>query len=283
VERRPWAVRVWRAFTGLFKYSTLTFVLVLTLGPVLWVWLNAFRTNREIMRNPLGFPTALNWDNFAEAWVQGNFSTYFVNSIIITIPVVLGVVFLSSLGGYGLWRFKFFGNRFIFYIFLLGLMVPFQAIMIPLYFRLRDWELLSTYWGVILPSIAFGLPFGIFLMRAFFSGMLPELADAALVDGCNEFGVFWYVMLPLTKPAFSALGVFQFMWTWNNFIVPYLYLQRDSLRTLPLGLMLFSGRYGSNYELLFAGIMISTLPIVIIYILLQRQVTAGLTAGALKG
>jgi ABC-type glycerol-3-phosphate transport system permease component len=142
---------------------------------------------------------------------------------------------------------------------------------------------LSTYWGVILPSIAFGLPFGIFLMRAFFSGMLTELADAALVDGCNEFGVFWYVMLPLTKPAFSALGVFQFMWTWNNFIIPYLYLQRDSLRTLPLGLMLFSGRYGSNYELLFAGIMISTLPIVIIYIMLQRQVTEGLTAGALKG
>jgi ABC-type glycerol-3-phosphate transport system permease component len=162
-------------------------------------------------------------------------------------------------------------------------MLPFQAIMIPLYYRLRDWELLSTYGAAILPSIALGLPFGIFLMRAFFSGMVQELADAALVDGCNEYGVFWYVMLPLTRPAASALAVFQFMWTWNNFIIPYLYLQREELRTLPLGLMLFSGRYTTEYELLFAGITVATLPIVILYVTMQSKIVEGLTAGALKG
>jgi ABC-type glycerol-3-phosphate transport system permease component len=265
------------------KYLILLLVLVVTLGPVIWVWLTALRTQREIIRDPLGLPTALNWNNFAEAWIVGHFGQYLGNSILITVPVVVGVVFLSALGGYGLTRFEFRGNRLVFYTFLIGLMVPFQAIMIPLYFNLRDLRLLSTYGGMILPSIALGLPFGIFLMRAFFRGLSRELADAALVDGCNEFGVFWRVMLPLTGPAASALAVFQFMWTWNAFLMPLLYLQREQLRPLALGLMFFSGRYDTQYNLLFAGITISTLPIVIAYLVLQRRITQGLTAGALKG
>jgi ABC-type glycerol-3-phosphate transport system permease component len=272
-----------RLIPDTLKYLLLTSVLCLTFGPMLWVWLNSLRTAREIIRDPLGLPTQLVLENFANAWTAGNFGRYFINSIVVTAPVVIAVVLLSALGGYGLWRFKFLGNRVVFYTFLLGLMLPFQAIMIPLYYRLRDWDLLSTYGAAILPSTALGLPFGIFLMRAFFRGMAQELADAALVDGCNEYGVFWYVMLPLTRPAASALAVFQFMWTWNNFIIPYLYLQREELRTLPLGLMLFSGRYGTEYELLFAGITVATLPIVILYVIMQSKVIEGLTAGALKG
>lgn len=264
------------------KYAVLFFVLILTFGPLLWVWVNSLRTTREIMRNPLGWPAEPMWQNFVNAWTIGNFDRYFLNSFIVVIPVVIAVVFLSALGGYGLWRFRFLGNRVVFYVFLLGLMLPFQAIMIPLYYRLRDWGLLSTYGGAIWPSIALGLPFGIFLMRAFFSGMVKELADAGLVDGCNEFNVFWYIMLPLTRPAASALAVFQFMWTWNNFIIPYLYLQREELRTLPLGLMLFSGRFGVQYELLFAGITVATLPIVLLYIVMQSRIIEGLTAGAVK-
>jgi ABC-type glycerol-3-phosphate transport system permease component len=265
------------------KYLILISVLVLTFGPMLWVWLNSLRTSREIMRFPLSLPTELVWNNFTDAWTLGHFGRYFLNSIIVAVPVVVAVVLLSALGGYGLWRFRFLGNRPVFYVFLLGMMLPFQAIMIPLYYQLRDFGLLSTYGGAILPSIALGLPFGIFLMRAFFSGMVTELADAALVDGCNEYGVFWYVMLPLTRPAASALAVFQFMWTWNNFIIPYLYLQREELRTLPLGLMLFSGRYSVQYNLLFAGITIATLPVVVVYVLTQSKIIEGLTAGAVKG
>jgi ABC-type glycerol-3-phosphate transport system permease component len=248
-----------------------------------WVWMTALRTDREIIANPLGFPKEWRWENFSEAWTAGKFGRYFINSIIVAVPVVAGVVSLSALAGYGLARFRFRGNRPVFMIFLLGLMIPFQAIMIPLYFNLRDWNLLSTFWAAILPSIGLGLPFGTFLMRAFFIDIAGELADAAKVDGCNEFQLFWYVMLPLTGSAASTLAVFQFMWTWNSFLVPMLYLQRENLRTLPLGLMLFSGRYSTQYSLLFAGVTIATLPIVIFYLLMQRRVTAGLTAGALKG
>ena len=277
------ALRIYRLRTMAVKYLILFAVLGLTFGPVLWVWLNSLRTSKEIMRFPLGLPKNLILDNFVDAWTLGHFGRYFINSIIVAVPVVVAVVLLSALGGYGLWRFKFMGNRPVFYAFLLGLMLPFQAIMIPLYYQLRDFGMLSTYYGAIFPSIALGLPFGIFLMRAFFSGMVTELADAALVDGCSEYGVFWYVMLPLTRPAASALAVFQFMWTWNNFIIPFLYLQREGLRTLPLGLMLFSGRYSVQYNLLFAGITIATFPIVIVYVLTQSKIIEGLTAGAVKG
>jgi ABC-type glycerol-3-phosphate transport system permease component len=282
-HKRPLPVILQRTLVAVAKYLCLLLILVLTLGPAVWVWLSALRSQRELIRDPLGLPTELNWGNFAEAWVVGHFGQYIGNSILITLPVVAGVVFLSAWGGYGLARFEFRGNRLIFYTFLIGLMVPFQAIMIPLYFNLRDMRLLSTYGGMILPSIALGLPFGIFLMRAFFRGLSRELADAALVDGCNEFGVFWRVMFPLTGPAASALAVFQFMWTWNAFLMPLLYLQREPLRPLALGLMFFSGRYDTQYNLLFAGITISTFPIVIAYLLLQRRITQGLTAGALKG
>ncbi len=265
------------------KYLILIFMMLVTLGPVVWVGLGSLRSEREIMRRPLGLPTELHWENFPEAWVVGRFGQYFLNSFIVAVPVVAAVVLLSALCGYGLARFHFRGNRPVFLVFLLGLMVPFQAIMIPQYFTLRDWGILSTYWAGILPSIALGLPFGIFLMRAFFQGLPAELADAALVDGCGEFGVFWRVMLPLASPAASALAIFQFIWTWNAFLVPFLYMQREALRTLPLGLMLFSGRYSTQYHLLFAGVTITTLPIVLAYILLQRRITEGLTAGALKG
>jgi ABC-type glycerol-3-phosphate transport system permease component len=277
------SIRVFGLRVTILKYLILITVLVLTFGPMLWVWLNSLRTSREFMREPLGLPEHAVWQNFADAWTKGNFGRYFINSLIVALPVVIAVVLLSALGGYGLWRFKFMGNRPVFYLFLVGLMLPFQAIMIPLYYQLRDWGLLSTYGGAIWPSIALGLPFGIFLMRAFFSGMALELADAALVDGCAEFGVFWRIMLPLTRPAASALAVFQFMWTWNNFIIPYLYLQREELRTLPLGLMLFSGRYAVQYNLLFAGITIATFPVVILYVLTQSKIIEGLTAGAVKG
>ena len=283
LRRQVSATSLRKASLVTVKYLILNIVLLVTLGPVIWVWLTALRTQRQIIRNPLGLPTELNWSNFAEAWVVGHFGPYISNSVLITLPVVAGVVFLSALGGYGLSRFGFRGNRVVFYTFLLGLMVPFQAIMIPLYFNLRDLHLLSTYWAMIIPSIALGLPFGIFLMRAFFQGISRELADAALVDGCNEFGVFWRVMLPLAGPAASTLAVFQFMWTWNAFLMPLLYLQRESLRPMALGLMFFSGRYGADYNLLFAGITIATLPVVLTYLLLQRRIAQGLTVGALKG
>ncbi len=162
-------------------------------------------------------------------------------------------------------------------------MVPFQSIMIPLFYILRDLGLLGTYWAMILPSIVVGLPFGIFFMRAFFLRLPDELADAAKIDGASEFAVFWRVMLPLSLPAIAAQVVFQFMAAWKEFLIPLIYMQREELRPLVLGLMFFRGKYTQNIPLTMAGAMIVMLPILVIYIIFQRKFIQGMTAGALKG
>jgi raffinose/stachyose/melibiose transport system permease protein len=237
----------------------------------------------EINANPIALPTSLNPANLVTAWTTGRFSRYSINSIIISLPTVLGVVALSSLAGYGFARHKFFGKKVFFYLFLIGLMVPFQSIMIPLYFNLKDYGLLGTYLAMILPAIGLGMPFGIYLMQAFFRGLPVELSDSGRVDGCNEFQVFWHIILPLTTPAISSLAIFQFVWTWNAFLMPLIYLNKEEFRPLTLGLMFFQGRYTSDLSLISAGITIASFPLVVVYVLLQRQFLRGLTAGAIKG
>lgn len=265
------------------QYALLTLVLLIALAPIMLMWMSAFKTRQQISVNPLALPTSLTLTNLTQAWTVGRFGQYVTNSILVTIPVVLGVVALSALAGYGFARFRFWGHQLIFYAFLIGLMVPFQSIMIPLYFNIKNLGLLGTYWAMILPAIGLGLPFGIFLLQSFFRGLPHELGDSARVDGCNEFQVFWRVLLPLARPAVSSLVVFQFMWTWNAYLMPLLLLNQEALRPITLGLMFFQGRYTSDYALISAGVTIVTLPIILVYIVMQRQFLRGLTAGALRG
>jgi raffinose/stachyose/melibiose transport system permease protein len=271
-----------RLASDVSKYALLIFFAVFAMMPVLMMWMTALRPKREGTANPFSLPSTIDFSNLERAWTIGRFSEYFVNSIIVTLPVVAAVVVLSALAGYGISRFKFKGRNLMFYTLLLGLTVPFQSVMIPLYRQLNSLNLLGTYWAMILPAIAFGLPFGVFLMQAFFEDLPNELSDAARIDGCSEFRIFKDVMLPLAWPAVSSLVVFQFMATWNNFIMPFLYLQDENLRTIPLGLLFFQGKYTNDLTLMSAGVAIATIPVVIIYILFQRQFVKGLTAGAVK-
>jgi raffinose/stachyose/melibiose transport system permease protein len=283
VYRSSSGVKARRFSIASLQYLILSIVLILTVSPVVLMWSSAFKTKAEINANPIALPTSLNPSNLITAWTTGRFSKYSVNSIVITIPTVLGVVALSSLAGYGFARHKFFGKNVFFYLFLIGLMVPFQSIMIPLFFNLKDYGLLGTYFAMILPAIGLGMPFGIYLMQAFFRGLPVELSDSGRVDGCNEFQVFWHIILPLTTPAISSLAIFQFVWTWNAFLMPLIYLNKEELRPMTLGLMFFQGRYTSDLSLISAGITIASFPLVVVYVLLQRQFLRGLTAGAIKG
>jgi ABC-type glycerol-3-phosphate transport system permease component len=271
------------SLSGSTKYLILLLFTAISAGPLIWVVLTSLKTTREIAMSPLGLPDALRWANYTEAWMVGRFGNYFLNSLIISIPIVIAVVTLASLAGYAFARLRIPGGGILFYVFLLGLMVPFQSIMIPLFYILRDLGLLGTYWAMILPMTALGLPLGIFLMRAFFTGLPGELADAAKIDGCSEFGVFWRVMLPLAGPGISTLAVLQFIVAWKEFLVPLLYLQKEELRPIVLGLMFFKDSYTQNIPLTMAGTTIVMVPIVIAYMLLQRKFIQGLTAGAVKG
>jgi len=264
------------------RYTVLILFALICLIPLFWVLSSSLKTTREIALNPLGFPTAFRWENYVEAWTVGRFGKYFANSVIVSAPIVLGTLLLASLAGYGLARLKFRGANIIFYTFLVGLVSPIQSVMIPLFYLLKDIGFLGTYWAMIVPSIALGLPFGIFFMRAFFSGLPQELADAAEIDGCNEWGVFWRVMLPLAGPAVSTLSVLSFMGAWNSFLLPLIYMQKEELRPLVLGLMFFRDAYTQNIPLTMAGATIVMLPIIVVYLFFQRKFIQGLTAGALK-
>lgn len=276
--------RRWKPGTGwnILRYLVLTLFLLIFFIPVIWVWSSALKTSREIMNDPFGLPSAFRWENLERAWTVGRFDRYMGNTVIYCVAIVGGVVILACLTGYALAMLPLPGRNVILLIFILGLMVPFQSVMIPIYYLLRDLSLLETYWAFILPGIAFRLPFGIFLMRGFFRGLPGDLRDAARVDGANEWAVFRQVMLPLAIPGLATLVVFQFIWTWNEFLMPLIYVQTDDLRPVSLGTMFFFGRYTSDRGMIAAGVTISMLPMVVLYLLLQRRFIEGITAGALK-
>jgi len=273
-----------RKFIGSnLKYAILILFALFAIAPIIMVWISSLKSSSEIFQDPFALPKVLRWGNLVQAWVVGHFSKYILNSFIVTLPTVFFVLSLSCAAGYAFAKLKFAGSRIFFYTFLLGLMIPFQAIMIPLYYMEVNLKLIGTYWAMILPATALGLPFGIFFMQAFFRNLPPELMDAARIDGCNEVSVFFKIMLPLTAPAVSSLFVLQFMWTWNAFLMPLLLLNKDSLRPIMLGLMFFSGTHTINYALVAAGETIVTLPTMIVFLFFQRQFMRGLTAGAIKG
>lgn len=264
-----------------------TFILLLyafiVLYPFSIVIFTAFKSEDEIATDPLGIPKILHFKNFAEAWQRGRFDRYFLNSIIVSLPITFGTVMLASIVSYALVFLEIPGSNIILFLFISGLMIPFYSVMIPLYYILLRFNLIGTYWAMILPSIAGGLSFGVFYMRAFFRGIPKELVDAARIDGCGELNVLWRIILPIASPGLTTLSIFNFMSAWNSFLIPLIYLQKEELRPLTVGLLFFRGRYTSEYTLIMAGVVIISLPIILLYVLFQRKFIEGITAGAIKG
>ncbi|MBK9123618.1 MAG: carbohydrate ABC transporter permease [Chloroflexi bacterium] len=251
--------------------------------PLIWVVSTSLKTGAEVTAAPLALPTALNWDNYPRAWEQGRFGTYFVNSVVVSAVVVIGVLVLSLMAAYAFALMKFRGRTLLFVYFLVGLTIPLSVLVIPIFYQMLELKLLSTLWALILPQIATGLPFGILLLRSFIRDIPSEILDAARVDGCSRIRMLLHIVTPLTRPALLSLLIFNFMWSWNQFMLPSFLIQQDSMRTLPAGLRFFIGRYSNDIPLLMAGATISFLPILIVYVIFQRQFIQGISAGALSG
>ena len=240
------------------------------------------------LQDPNGLATfgsfdGLHFSNFADAWDEGNFGTYLKSSVIVTTVVVVVAGVLSILAGYAFGQMRFRGATVLFYVFLLGLMVPMEAIIVPLYYDFRDWGLTNTYWALILPQIGTSVAFGTFWMRAFFRGVPRSLVEAARIDGASSWFTLWRVLLPLARPAVLTMTVLLFMWTWNEFLLALVMVSDENLRTAPLGLSFFQGRNTSELTLMAAGSVIVALPVVILYVFLQRHFIRGMLAGAVKG
>ena len=263
-------------------YIALAIMTAITLVPIIWVLASAFKSNKEIRENALALPKELLFQNYIDAWVGANFSQYFLNSIFVSVMTVALVLLLSSLAAYAFAKMRFSGNQIIFFIFLIGMSFPLSAKIGPLISLMYKLELANSRVGLILVYTAGSLPFAILMLRAFFSGFPQELEDSAALDGCSRFQFYLRILLPLSKPSMMALGIFVFMGAWNEFFVALLLITEDSQRTLPLGLTSFQDEYFTDFALSFAGINITAIPVIVIYIIFQRNLIEGITVGAVK-
>lgn len=250
--------------------------------PIFLMILSSFKTGREIFRSPFALPDSWSFTNYVEAWTQGNFSTYFGNSVMVTSASLLLVLTLGSLAAYPLGRYAFRGRAWLTMYFLSGLMLPIKLGILPLFFLMRTLGLLNTPFSLIFVYAASGLPFTIFVLANFFETLPKELEEAARLDGASEFRIFWQVMLPLVRPALATVAIFNFIPWWNDFFFPLIFIRADRFKTLPLGLFSFFGEHQNDWALLFAGLTITALPLLVVYLFASRQIIAGLTSGALK-
>lgn len=258
-------------------FALLLLATVLTLTPILYVVYLALSAEK------VGDTTWFHPENFVSAWHRGHFSEYMWNSFRIAVVVVLIALVLSIMSGYALAILKPRGEKIIFFVFLLGLMIPTEAIVLPLYYDFRSLGLTDTIWAIALPQIAQSLAFGTFWMRAFFRNFNPGIIEAARIDGAGNLRILRSILVPLAVPPLITLILLTFMWTWNDFLIPLIMSPSGQVMTAPLGLAFFQGQYTQGSTLLAAGAVWVALPMVILYFCLQRFFISGMTEGAVKG
>lgn len=298
------------------RYLLLTVYLVGVVFPMVWVLYTSGKSTQEFYKNPIGLPYLVTHpgaqnlsvlvDNYGKAWVGSHFGTYFLNSLKVVGVSLALILLLGSMAAYVLARFEFRGRGVIYTLFLAGLLIPMQLILIPLFFQFADmsaWltatfgplahafgydltvSLHDSHFGLILIYVAASLPFTVFVLTAFFRTLPNEVREAAMLDGASEYRIFFQVMMPLGRPGLVTVAIFNFLGLWNEYLFGLVFLNSDRLKTLPLGLASISmqAQYKSDFGLLFAGLVIAMLPTLIVYLFLQERLTRGITVGALKG
>jgi raffinose/stachyose/melibiose transport system permease protein len=276
-------LRRWRS-QDLILFVSLIVLSLVWLLPFVTLLLSSVRGQGDLLsRGIFAWPSEFRWANFVRAWETGGFSIYFTNSLtLILIKVPLGI-FLAALAAYPLAKMRFRGDLTLFIFFLLGLAVPVQVTLQPLLVMMKQLGIANSLFALLPPYVAFGLPFQIFVLRGFFRLIPSELLEAARVDGASELRVFFTIMLPLSLPALAALAIIDVLATWNEFLIALVLISAHDSKTVPIGLLQFQGEYSSQYTLLMAGIVISIVPVLAIFLFLQRYFITGLTAGAVKG
>ncbi|SFT08347.1 raffinose/stachyose/melibiose transport system permease protein [Sulfitobacter marinus] len=265
-------------------WISLALVALVWLTPVVFITFTALKSEAEIFSTAaFSVPSAIEWSNFGVAWIKGNFSQTFFNSTVITlVKVPLGLL-ISAMAAYALAQIKLGWNKALLLFVLFGAMLPFQVMLAPLFNLVNSLDLIDTYPGVILPYLAFGVPYQVFILHSFFRAVPKELTEAALIDGATHFTIFRRIFLPVSLPVLAALLILDFVSTWNEFAMALVLLQDKNMWTLPLGLMSFQGQFSSNYGELNAAIVMTVLPATLVYLIFQRYFVSGLTSGAVKG
>lgn len=247
--------------------------------PMLVMLIDSLRPNAKVLSDPLGLPTSLDLSSYSTAWTQASFATYVTNSALVTIAAVLLDVCVSLPAAYVLGRYQFRGSGVLTAYFLSGLMLPIRLGILPIFYLLGSFHMIDSRLGLVLVYAASGIPFSVFILSAFFRGLPYEIEEAARIDGAGEYRIFSHIMLPLVKPAIATVVVFRFVPLWNDFFFPLVLLRSTNKYTIPVGLTQFFGEFQTNWSALFAGLVIATAPLVILFLVATKQIVAGLTAG----
>jgi raffinose/stachyose/melibiose transport system permease protein len=269
--------------TRLLQYFVAVSVALIVLVPLLTAFINGFKSTVDLLLRPFALPQVWVWQNYTSVLESGSFWRMMLNSILVMAGTTVGVVILASMAAYIFARLNFPGREWLFNFFTLGLLFPIAVAILPLYITLRQVNLVDSLWGIILPQVAFGLPGTILILRGFFTSIPRELDEAAAIDGCTTVGYFWRILLPLMRPALAAVAVLTMVASWNNFFLPLLVINSEQFYTLPLGIQQFQGQFGTDWGRVLAFVSLSLIPTIGFYLLAERQIIAGLTAGAVKG
>lgn len=265
-----------------FVYIVALVIVGITVVPVAYIWINAFRTTAQINADPAAWPSPWLWQNFATVFTTSAFWTQVLNSTVTALGTTAGVGILGVLAAFVIARYDFRGRDALYSLFTAGLLFPITVAILPLYLMLQGLGLVNTLAGVIIPQIAFQLPVTIIILVPFLRAIPVELEDAASIDGTSRFGFFWRIMLPLSGPGLVTVGVLAFVASWNAYLLPLLLLGDPSMQTLPLGVQLFSTQYSQDTALVLAFTTLAMLPAIIFFTIAQRNIVGGLT-GAVKG
>ena len=258
-------------------------VTITCLFPLFWMVSSSLKTQETIFKDMSLIPKEFHFENYILAWKEGGFGRYFLNSILYTTSVVIGIIIIASLAAYAFSRFRFPGRNLLFFMFMAAMMIPIPGSFVPLYVLLSKLHLRNTALGYILCMINVGLSTSIFLLKTFFDKLPRELEDAARIDGCSKFGIWWYIALPLAKPVLAVVVVFNALNVWNEYVLALIIFDNKNLMPLQRALMMFQGEFLTDYPLLMAGLTITALPIIIVYLLMQKYIVKGVTSGALFG
>ena len=274
-----------RAFKRLIPHLFLMAYMLVILYPFLFVLFSSVKTdNKAIASNPFGLPDTLLFDNYVNAWVNAKISTYFLNSLYIGIlSACLSILFAAMLA-FAVTRMRYYRiSAIIFQLILIGMLIPNNSLLLPIYGIMKKLDILNTHMALILPYVANAIPFSVIILAAFMRSLPGEIEEAAVMDGLRSGGLFVKIILPLTVPAIVTVFIINFLGNWNEFLLANYFLSNDELRTLPVGMVGFRDAYNTNYAQMSAGIVFSVLPVLIIYAILQEKIIEGVTAGSVKG
>lgn len=264
------------AFLWLIAYA------ICIIYPLIWMVISGFKTNKELFLNTWALPKKFLWSNYKQAWDVG-VGRFFLNSVFVTSVSVTATILISSCCAFALSRFEFKGQNIFLVLIIGGLMLSPQVSLISLYKLLQTLKIYNTYWALIIPYIAFRIPFTTFLIRTYIMTLPREVEDSAYIDGCNSWGVFWRIILPMSKPIIATSALLAAMSIWNEFMFALVFIENSKLKTIPVGLMNLRSTLSTNWTVLLAGLSISVFPMILLFIIFQKQFIRGITSGSVKG